>query len=65
LNGEALVSYGGFTIATGSVPGFCVSGKGDRVIQFLASAMAWVCRSKCWTVWIWSGASAQRSSTSR
>ncbi|GJM93357.1 hypothetical protein PR202_ga09905 [Eleusine coracana subsp. coracana] len=37
-NGEALVSYGGFTIATGRVPGFCVPGKGDREVQFLASA---------------------------
>ncbi|CAL5052756.1 unnamed protein product [Urochloa decumbens] len=37
-NGEALVSYAGFTIATGRVPGFCVPGKGDGEIQFPASA---------------------------
>ncbi|TVU35341.1 hypothetical protein EJB05_17227, partial [Eragrostis curvula] len=37
-NGEALVSYGGFTIAMGRVPGFCVPGKGDREVRFLASA---------------------------
>lgn len=36
--GEALVTYGGFTIATGRVPGFCVPGKGDREVRFVASA---------------------------
>ncbi|CAO2183087.1 unnamed protein product [Urochloa humidicola] len=37
-NGEALVSYAGFTVATGRVPGFCVPGKGAREIRFQASA---------------------------
>ncbi|KAL6614625.1 hypothetical protein ACP70R_036895 [Stipagrostis hirtigluma subsp. patula] len=37
-NSEALVSYAGFTIASGRVPGFCVDGKGAREIRFLASA---------------------------
>ncbi|CAL5047693.1 unnamed protein product [Urochloa decumbens] len=37
-NGEALVSYAGFTLATGRVLGFCVPGKGDREIRFPASA---------------------------
>ncbi|CAN6207785.1 unnamed protein product [Urochloa humidicola] len=37
-NGEALVSYAGFTLATGRVPGFCVPGKGAREIGFTASA---------------------------
>ncbi|CAO2171218.1 unnamed protein product [Urochloa humidicola] len=37
-NGEALVSYAGFTIATGRVPGFCLPGKGAGDIRFQASA---------------------------
>ncbi|CAL5038418.1 unnamed protein product [Urochloa decumbens] len=37
-NGEALVSYAGFTLATGRVPGFCVPAKGAREIRFPASA---------------------------
>ncbi|CAO2166157.1 unnamed protein product [Urochloa humidicola] len=37
-NGEVLVSYAGFTVATGRVPGFCVPGKGAGEIQFRASA---------------------------
>nr|CAB3478098.1 unnamed protein product [Digitaria exilis] len=38
-NGEALVSYAGFTIATGRVPGFCLRGKGVGEIGLqLASA---------------------------
>ncbi|KAL6614634.1 hypothetical protein ACP70R_036904 [Stipagrostis hirtigluma subsp. patula] len=35
---EALVSYAGFTIASGRVPGFCVPGKGAREMRFQASA---------------------------
>jgi len=37
-DGEALVTYAGFTVAAGRVPGFCVPGKGAREIQFQASA---------------------------
>ncbi|CAL4954814.1 unnamed protein product [Urochloa decumbens] len=37
-NGEALVSYAGFTVATGRVPEFCVPGKGTGEIRFEASA---------------------------
>lgn len=37
-DGEALVSYAGFTIATGRVPGFCLHGKGAGEIRLLASA---------------------------
>ncbi|KAJ1285079.1 hypothetical protein BS78_03G253800 [Paspalum vaginatum] len=35
LHGEWLVAYGGFTVAAGSVPGFCVPGKGRRDVQLL------------------------------
>lgn len=34
--GEVAVMYGGFTIASGPVPGFCVQGKGQREVPFLA-----------------------------
>ncbi|CAN6164051.1 unnamed protein product [Urochloa humidicola] len=37
-NGEALVSYAGFTLATGQVPGFCVPSKGAGEIRFPVSA---------------------------
>uniref|UniRef100_A0A0D9YE09 Uncharacterized protein n=1 Tax=Oryza glumipatula TaxID=40148 RepID=A0A0D9YE09_9ORYZ len=37
-SGEALVSYDGFTVASGRVPGFCVPGKGVRKMPFLAWA---------------------------
>lgn len=37
-HGEAVVSYAGFTIALGRVPGFCVPGKGAREMPFLAWA---------------------------
>uniref|UniRef100_A0A0D3ET70 Late embryogenesis abundant protein LEA-2 subgroup domain-containing protein n=1 Tax=Oryza barthii TaxID=65489 RepID=A0A0D3ET70_9ORYZ len=36
--GEAVVSYEGFTVASGTVPGFCVPGKRAREMPFLASA---------------------------
>uniref|UniRef100_A0A0E0JN59 Late embryogenesis abundant protein LEA-2 subgroup domain-containing protein n=1 Tax=Oryza punctata TaxID=4537 RepID=A0A0E0JN59_ORYPU len=36
--GEAVVSYEGFTVASGTVLGFCVPGKGAREVPFLASA---------------------------
>uniref|UniRef100_A0A0D9YDZ8 Late embryogenesis abundant protein LEA-2 subgroup domain-containing protein n=1 Tax=Oryza glumipatula TaxID=40148 RepID=A0A0D9YDZ8_9ORYZ len=36
--GEAVVSYEGFTVASGTVPGFCVPGKRAREVPFLASA---------------------------
>ncbi|KAJ1254968.1 hypothetical protein BS78_K302500 [Paspalum vaginatum] len=34
-HGEGLVAYGGFTVAAGTVPGFCVPGKGRRDVQLL------------------------------
>uniref|UniRef100_A0A0D9YDZ4 Late embryogenesis abundant protein LEA-2 subgroup domain-containing protein n=1 Tax=Oryza glumipatula TaxID=40148 RepID=A0A0D9YDZ4_9ORYZ len=34
----AAVSYEGFTVASGTVPGFCVPGKRAREMPFLASA---------------------------
>ncbi|KAF2951945.1 hypothetical protein DAI22_01g299700 [Oryza sativa Japonica Group] len=34
----AVVSYEGFTVASGTVPGFCVPGKRAREVPFLASA---------------------------
>ncbi|KAF0916697.1 hypothetical protein E2562_011548 [Oryza meyeriana var. granulata] len=36
--GEAVVSYEGFTVASGHVPGFCVPGKAAREVPFLAWA---------------------------
>jgi len=33
--GEGAVSYGGFTIASGRVLGFCVPGEGSREVPFL------------------------------
>jgi hypothetical protein len=36
-NGEVAVMYAGFTIASGRVPDFCVLGKGQREVPFLAS----------------------------
>ncbi|KAL6615912.1 hypothetical protein ACP70R_038182 [Stipagrostis hirtigluma subsp. patula] len=35
-NGEVAVTYAGFDVASGRVPGFCVQGKGHREVQFLA-----------------------------
>ncbi|OEL25911.1 hypothetical protein BAE44_0013069 [Dichanthelium oligosanthes] len=34
-HGEAVVTYAGFTMASGSVPGFCVTGKGHGEVPFL------------------------------
>ncbi|KAF8696198.1 hypothetical protein HU200_037096 [Digitaria exilis] len=34
-HGEGAVSFAGFTIASGRVPGFCVPGKGSREVPFL------------------------------
>ncbi|BAB39431.1 hypothetical protein [Oryza sativa Japonica Group] len=36
--GEAVVSYEGFTVASGTVPGFCAQGKRAPEVPFLASA---------------------------
>ncbi|CAL4947820.1 unnamed protein product [Urochloa decumbens] len=35
-HGEGAVSYAGFTVASGRVPGFCVPAKGSREVLFLA-----------------------------
>ncbi|TVT99056.1 hypothetical protein EJB05_55612, partial [Eragrostis curvula] len=37
-DGEVAVTYGGFAIASGRVPGFCVPAKGCREVPFLATA---------------------------
>ncbi|KAL6846648.1 hypothetical protein ACP4OV_024096 [Aristida adscensionis] len=34
--GEAVVTYAGFDVASGRVPGFCMPGKGSREVPFLA-----------------------------
>ncbi|CAO2183089.1 unnamed protein product [Urochloa humidicola] len=36
-HGEGAVTYAGFTIASGRVPGFCVPGKGSREVPFQLS----------------------------
>ncbi|TVU35348.1 hypothetical protein EJB05_17234, partial [Eragrostis curvula] len=37
-DGEVAVTYGGFAIASGRVPGFCVPAKGSREVPFLETA---------------------------
>ncbi|RCV27027.1 hypothetical protein SETIT_5G292700v2 [Setaria italica] len=38
-HGEGVVTYAGFTIASGAVPGFCVAGKGNREVPFLLAGI--------------------------
>lgn len=42
-DGEAVVTFAGFTIASGRVPGFCVPRKGRREVPFLAQADTYPC----------------------